>query len=62
MKKYAVKVPLAVDDYIYVTESNPNCFDLKPILYNKKQEAEKAASIWGPLAKVVEYKEDHNES
>lgn len=55
MKKYAIKVPLAVDDYIYVTEHDSNTFDLKPVLYDSEQEAIRASEIWGSFAKVVEY-------
>lgn len=55
MTKYAIKVPLSVDDYIYVTEPTDVPFEVKPVLYETENKAKQAASIWGPLAKVVEY-------
>jgi len=55
--KYGIKLALAVDDYIWVTEDTGRCdFDLRPVLYNTFDEAEKAAKRWGSLAKVEEYK------
>jgi hypothetical protein len=54
--KYGIKVPLAVDDYIWVTEiAEPGDFDLKPVLYDTFAEAQRAAEIWGPMAEVVVY-------
>ena len=54
--KYGIKVPLAVDDYIWVTEDTGRCdFDLQPVLYNTIDEAEAAAKKWGKLAKVETY-------
>lgn len=57
--KYGIKVPLAVDDYIWVTkDGRGNGFDLQPMLYDTEDEAERAAEIWGPLAKVEPYEVD----
>lgn len=57
--KYGIKVPLAVDDYIWVTEDTGRCdFDLRPVLYNTRNEAKKAAKIWGSLARVEAYESD----
>ena len=53
--KFAVMVPFAADDYIYVTKPTGEMYEVEPVLYNTKKEAEEAATIWGPLAKVVEY-------
>jgi hypothetical protein len=40
--KYAVKVMLSVDDWIYITEdTGGNCWDLKPVLFDNHKEAEK---------------------
>ena len=46
--KYGIKVPLAVDDYIWVTHlpTGANDFDLNPVLYDTAEEAETAAEIW----------------
>ena len=58
--KYGIKVPLAVDDYIWVTESTGRCdFDLQPVLYNTVEEAEIAAEIWGPMAQVEPFVVDN---
>lgn len=63
--KYAVKIQLAVDDWIYVTEDNGgNCWDLTPVLFNDIQEAERFAEIWrkkykdNRYVKVVEYERE----
>lgn len=63
--KYAVKIQLAVDDWIYVTENNGgNCWDLTPVLFNDIQEAERFAEIWrkkykdNRYVKVVEYERE----
>lgn len=57
--KYGIKVPLAVDDYIWVTEDTGRCdFDLRPVLYNTRDEAKAAAKIWGSLARVEVYESD----
>ena len=59
--QYAVKVMLAVDDWIYVTEDTGKCdFDLKPVLFDTQDEAEDFASAWRLTGseknvKVVEY-------
>ena len=52
--KYGIKVPLAVDDYIWVTHlpTGANDFDLNPVLYDTAEEAETAAEIWGPMAEI----------
>ena len=54
--KYAVKVPMSVEDYIYVTEGK--FYDTRPVLFTSRQEAEEHAEIWGPFAKVVRYREE----
>ena len=60
--KYAVKVMLAVDDWIYITEdTGGNCWDLKPVLFDSRKAAEKYANAWRikdrrRTVKVVEYK------
>ena len=63
--KYAVKIQLAVDDWIYVTEDNGgNCWDLTPVLFDDIQEAERFAEIWrkkykdNRYVKVVEYERE----
>lgn len=45
--KYAVKVQLAVDDWIYVTEDRGQCdFDLRPVLFDSREAAEQFADGW----------------
>ena len=63
--KYAVKIQLAVDDWIYVTEDNgSNCWDLTPVLFDDIQNAERFAEIWrkkykdNRYVKVVEYERE----
>lgn len=59
--KYAVKIMLAVDDWIYITEdTGGNCWDLQPVLFDSRKEAEKYADVWRikdrrRTVKVVEY-------
>jgi hypothetical protein len=63
--KYAVKIMLSADDWIYVTEDNGgNCWDLTPVLFDDIQEAERFAEIWrkkykdNRYVKVVEYERE----
>lgn len=56
--KFAIMVPVSVDDYIYVTEQTGGMYEVETVLYNTRQEAEAAAEIWGTMAKVVEYKQE----
>lgn len=59
-QKYGIKIPIAVDDYIWVTElAEPGEFDLRPVLYDTVEEAQAAAEIWGPLAKVLIHDKDN---
>lgn len=57
--KYAVKVMLSKDDWIYVTEPDGTMFEVRPVLFNSRQQAEEHADIWGnkKVAKVVRYRE-----
>lgn len=59
--KYGIKVPLAVDDYIWVTHlpTNANDFDLKPVLYDTVEEAKAAAEMWGTMVKVEIYADNN---
>jgi len=56
-KRYAIKVMLSADDWIYITEDNGgNCWDLVPLLFKTKKEAMEHAKIWSSRhTKVVEY-------
>lgn len=54
--KYAVKVPMSVGDYIYVTEGE--FYNIRPVLFTSREQAEEHAEIWGPFAKVVRYREE----
>ena len=57
MKKlYGIRVPMAVDDYIWVCgRPDPKTFEVSPILFDSKEKALESAKIWGPLAYVKEY-------
>lgn len=61
--KYGIKVPLAVDDYIWVTEDTGKCgmFELQPVLYNDFDEAKAASEIWGPMAKIETFSVDNSQ-
>ena len=59
--KYAIKVMLSADDWIYVTENNDSTmFELRPMLFNTRQAAEEHANIWGNknVAKVVRWRKE----
>ena len=47
---------LSADDWIYVTKPEGTMFEVRPILFNSRQEAEVHAAIWG-VSKVVRYRE-----
>lgn len=59
--KYAVKIMLAADDWIYITEdTHGKCWDLKPVLFETQEQAEDFAKSWRKrgkerYVKVVEY-------
>ena len=58
--KYAIKVNLAVDDWIYVTEYTRHCMDLVPMIFDDIESAENFAITWrlegkADNVKVVEY-------
>ena len=50
---YGIKVPLAVDDYVWVCYGSS--FDLNPVLFKTKEQAMDAAQTWGPLAMVCKW-------
>ena len=56
--KYAVMVPFGNDDYIYVTKPTGNMYEVEPVLHETLESAKEAASIWGKLARIVEYEEE----
>lgn len=62
--KYAIKVMLSIDDWIYVTEDHRFCdWNLKLKLFNTLNEAEAFADSWRQkgkeeFVKVVEYEVD----
>lgn len=58
MPKYAVKVPMAEDDWIFVTRDGVDGLEI--VLYDTKAEAEAQAKMWNGKGRVVEYK-DQNE-
>ena len=55
--KYAVKLELSEDDWIYITEDNSNnCWELTVKTFDNAKDAEQFASIWKQKnTKVVEY-------
>ena len=53
--KYAIKVMLAADDWIYVTEPEGTMFEVRPVLFDTRAEAEEHAAIWG-VSKVVRWR------
>ena len=55
--KYAIRVPLAVDDYIFVTDVR-SPFDVRTKTFDSFEDAKNHAEIWGPLAEIVEYQEE----
>ena len=55
MPKYAVKVPMPDDDWIFVTKEGPDGLEI--VLHDSREEAEKQAKIWGENGVVVEYKD-----
>jgi hypothetical protein len=57
---YAIMVPWDNDGYMYVTRPIGEMFEVEPILYESYDAAKESASIWGSVARIVEYKEDRN--
>lgn len=56
--KYAIKVMLSKDEWIYVTEPKENTmWEVTPLLFNSRQVAEEHARIWG-VSKVVRYRKE----
>ena len=57
--KYGIKLQIAVDDYIWVTEDNRKCgmFELRPKLYSTFDEAQAAAKSWKKFARVEPFEE-----
>ena len=53
--KYAIKVPIPDDDWLYVTQGGTD--GLEVILYDTLEEAQKIVKIMGGKGVVVEYKE-----
>lgn len=56
--KYGIKVPFILDhDYLWVTRGDSK-FQLEPLLFEDKREAEEyALNVWGINARVEEYTE-----
>ena len=60
--KYAVKIMLSADDWIYIThDTSRNCWDLTPVTFDDRKDAERFAETWRltsgdtRFVKVVEY-------
>ena len=56
--KYAVMVPFDNEGYIYVTRPTGEMYEIEPALHDTFEQAKSAAAIWGKFAKIVEYKEN----
>ena len=56
--KYAVMVPFDNEGYIYITRPTGEMYEIEPVLHDTFEAAQSAASIWGKFAKIVEYKEN----
>jgi len=55
-KLYGIRVPLAVDDYVWVCgKPDPETFIAEPILFEDIDQAYDHADTWGPMAYVKEY-------
>lgn len=58
---YAVKIMISKDDWIFVTKSTSNCWDLQPETFSTRNAAEKFAKIFSAkyknkqITKVVKY-------
>jgi hypothetical protein len=60
--KYAVMVPFDNEGYIYITRPTGKMYEIEPVLHDTFEAAQSAAAIWGKFAKIVEYKENHNDT
>lgn len=61
--RYAIKIALAADDWIYVTEPGGTMFEVRPVLFNTRELAEEHANIWRlagkeSCVKVVRYRKE----
>jgi hypothetical protein len=59
--RYAIKLMLATDDWIYLTEPSGTMFEVNPVLYKSRKEAEVFANSWRKkgkeaCVKVVRYR------
>jgi hypothetical protein len=52
-KKYAIKVPMEHNDWLFVTKDGPE--GLYIVLYDTREEAEAQTKLWGGKGVVVEY-------
>lgn len=59
-KQYGIKVPMAKDDWIWVTSGTPDpeTLTLKPMLFTDVDRARDVADTFGPLAMVCVFHED----
>ena len=44
--KYAIKLMLAKDDWIYLTESTGTMFEVTPVLFDSREIADEYAKTW----------------
>lgn len=59
--QYAIKLMLAADDWIYLTEPSGTMFEVRPVLFNTRALAEEHANTWRlagkeACVKVVRYR------
>jgi hypothetical protein len=59
--KWGIKVPFILDhDYMWVTRGDSK-FQIEPLLFENKKEAEEyALNTWGTIAIVAEYEQDQD--
>lgn len=58
--KWGIQVPFE-DSFLWVTINDKN-FDLSPLLFDSREEAEHhVLTVWSSSCKVAEYKEHDNE-
>jgi hypothetical protein len=57
MKKFGIKVPMAKDDWVWVTTGRPDpvTLELEVLTFDTIQDAHHLADSFGPLAMVSEF-------
>ncbi len=57
MKKYGIKVPMAKDDWVWVTTGRPDpvTLEMSVLTFDNIRDAQQVAGSFGPLAMVSEF-------